>query len=137
MILFALPPHTVETVPAWNTAPLRAWRWALTADRWSVGAEEQVRFGETDEWGPAIRYVGLGVSRTQPEKSGFYHGYYDGPHHALWVGPFFVSWSLGWCDVCMPDPEKDTSGAVAAFIEAVLVAAVDAFGPPTLPSGAR
>lgn len=123
MILFALPPHTVETLPAWNGAPLRSWRWAIVADRWSVGAEEQYRRGEADDWAQALNYVYVGASRTRPEKSGLYHGYYDGPHHALWFGPLFVNWSPERCDVCVPE---DTSGAVAAFIEAVFLAAMEA-----------
>ncbi len=121
MILFALPPHTVETLPAWNGAPLRSWRWAVVADRWSVGVEEQIHTGEWRS-SHSLRYAYLGAAATHPA-SGFYHGYYDGPHHALWIGPLFVNWSPRWCEVCMPE---DTSGAVAAFVEAVLGAAMEA-----------
>ncbi len=126
MILFALPPHTTETVPAWNHASLRSWRWAAVADRWSVGAEEQMQRGEAGLWYPALRYVYVGAARTPPDKSGYYHDYYDGCHRTLWLGPFFLSWSLGWrCDICMPPEKKDTSGTIAGFVEALLGAAME------------
>ena len=123
MILFALPPHTVETVPAWNGAPLRSWRWTIEAGLLYVGITDQVRFGEHREWGSAVRYAWIGLSRRNWHV-GFHHTYYDGPHHALWIGPFYLNWAPHWCDVCMPPEEEDTSGAVADFVEAVLVAAM-------------
>lgn len=110
MILWAFKPHTTETVPAWNTAPLRSWRWAIEAEVLFVGLSEQVRFGERADWSGAVRYFWAGVSRRVSSwHVGMHHDYYDGPHHALWIGPIYLNWSLGWCDVCMPpgDDEED------------------------------
>lgn len=100
MILYAFPPHTVETAPAWPGAPLRAWRWALVASRWSLEVEEQMRRG-SDAWGPANRY--LGVYLAARPRFGFLHAYYNGPHHSLWLGWINVSWMRNKrCPVCEP-----------------------------------
>lgn len=125
MILFASRPHTVETEPAWEGASLRAWRWAIETDRWSVGLTEQVRFGAADTWGAANHYIFAGVStRSDVPAAGFYHVYYDGPHHTLWLWRLYMTWSWGWCTTCMPDPEEDTSGTVEEFVEELLSAAM-------------
>ncbi len=101
MILWAGKPHTVEIAPAWEGAPLRAWRWALKIERWAIEAEEQVRFGENDAWGAANRYLGFYLSRRP--RVGFYHLYHDGPHHSLWLGFVNVSWMRdARCAVCEP-----------------------------------
>ncbi len=121
MILHAFPPHTVETVPAWNGAPLRSWRWAIDVGSCYAALVEQVRFGERD-WrsSHALRHYYLGLARSNWHV-GMNHAYYDGPLHALWIGPLYLNWSPERCDVCMPE---DTSGAVASFIGSVLLAAM-------------
>ena len=123
MILFALPPHTVETVPAWDGAPLRSWRWAVVADRWSVVLQEQVLFAD---WSDANRYLGAYLCPVPARwHFGFHHVYYDGPHHILWLGFFHLAWMRdAHCPTCEGQRE-DTSGAVAAFVEAVLGAAME------------
>lgn len=122
MILFALPPHTVETVPAWNGAPLRSWRWAVCADRGSFGVEEQMR--ATGEWHGVGRYACVGFSSTRP-KSGFYQGDHEHRiHSCLWLGPFYLNWSLDWWTEVFAPAEDDQGSAVASFIGAVLLAAM-------------
>ncbi len=91
MILYAFKPHTVETKPAWPGAPLRSWRWALHADRWSIGFHEHVRgLSHSVEWWPACAYAYVGVAWDL--QFGYSHMYYDGDHHAFWLGPLFVTW---------------------------------------------
>lgn len=122
MILWAFAPHTIETAPAWEGAPLRAWRWALAVDRGLV-LEEQMR-SEDDplwEWGRANRYLGLYLTRRE-WRFGFYHLYYDGPHHSLWLGPINIAWMRNAvCPVC-EDGEPDNS--IAGWIERILTAAM-------------
>jgi hypothetical protein len=126
VIVWTGNPHTVETAPAWEGAELRAWRWTIEVNPWSLRLQEQVQHGDAP-WRPShsLGYYMAGVS-TKPEAwhVAMHHDYYDGPHHALWIGPLWLNWSGDWCDVCMPPDEEDTSGAVESFTEQLLTAAM-------------
>lgn len=45
----------------------------------------------------------FGVYLSGPFQLGMFHNYYDGPHHALWLGWLSFGWSpRRWCEKCAP-----------------------------------
>lgn len=127
MILWSSKP-TTKTPSDWEPREGRLWDWQITAARWHLRATRRFLDRGGADWRHGYNYYTAGVS-PKPERwhVGMHHDYYDGPHHVVWVGPFWIAWAPEeWCDTCMPPGDDDTSGAVAAFVEAVLGAAMEA-----------
>jgi hypothetical protein len=114
--------ETTETKPAWQNAPLRAWRWALQTDganrpglRWaSVGIFREVRFLPGDEWsGGRCGYYAVCV---KPHfEIGEDHDYYDGPHCSFSLGFVHFYWMPDWCLKCMPNDGEEAAPSFQPF----------------------
>lgn len=83
----------------------RRWRWRPVIRRWMIGVEDHVFLD--GQWMHATRYLLFGLSRTW--QVDFYHTYYDGCHHSLWLGWLFLSWSRCDCCNCMPCGQDECS----------------------------
>ena len=84
--------------------PYLAFRWAVEANRWSVGFVWQCKERDTGQWFTADAfYYLISIERWRWASD---HYYYDGPHCALRMGWLAVRWTggiwSGWCEKCMP-----------------------------------
>ncbi len=82
---------TQEKTPAIERMGIRAWRWVLDVERWTIEAREEMRSDGTD-WHPANRYARVDLCdefRMQAASA-----YYDGEHRWVWIG--WVQMSCGW-----------------------------------------
>jgi hypothetical protein len=106
MILWTGRP-TAETEPAWEGAPLRAWRWVFEVKPWSLGFVEQYRQDDGEFGRRMVRYGIVYVSGSF--RFGMDHDYYDGPHCQFSIGWLHVAWAPDWCRKCMPDDPSEAA----------------------------
>jgi hypothetical protein len=98
MILFRFAPKPNPRIENWAAL---AHRWTIRVDWFSIGIDLEYFSARGDGWRTCYTdYAHVGIAGRW--HWGRTHDYYDGPHDALWLGPLYVSWSLGWCEGCMP-----------------------------------
>ena len=64
-------------------------RWALVADRWRIGVEDQWQWNH-GAWTHCLHYFNVGIRCDI--RFGRVCVQYDGFHHQINLGPFYVAW---------------------------------------------
>lgn len=90
---------TEDTNPAF-TLNFNAWRWEIELRDWGVFVSAQARRNESYEWRFGYGYYNVFLAPLRKWELKREHGYYDGPHDCLVIGPLWIAWQGAWCDKC-------------------------------------